>query len=166
MDPYKSSAQAAGQAAGQAAYPRLRYSPPPGPPVPQYSSSPAQSPVQYSTEMSLSQSPQSTDSQIPFNQQNQQANWNQGRPAPWQLGNHTQYGFYNGQLPDATNEASEPVQTAYGWSKDRDDSGHSVDHIRVVNYAGQPEPEDVELTLHRGLQAHQVGTHRLPQAQY
>jgi hypothetical protein len=109
--------------------------------------------------MSLSQSPQSTNSQIPINQHNQQGNWNQGRPAPWQLGNHTQYGIYNGQSHGATNEASEPVQTTYGWSEDKTDG---VERVRIVNYAEQPEPEDVELTLHRGLQARQVRTQTTP----
>jgi hypothetical protein len=57
------------------------------------------------------------------------------------------------------NEASEPAQTTYGWSKEQDDDGNSVERVRIVNYAEQPEPEDVELTLHRGLQARQVRTY-------
>ena len=117
--------------------------------------------------MSLSQSPQSTNSQIPFNQQNQQPTWNQRRPAPWQLGSHAQYGYQdNSQSHDPSNEASEPVQTTYGWSKNHGDDGNSVQRVRIVNYAEQPEPEDVELTLHRGLQARQVRTYQPLQAYY
>ena len=158
MDPnsYNTSAQAA----GGGAYPRYRYSPPPGPPIPQYPPSPTHSPAQHSTEMSLSQSPQSTSSQTPLNQQNQQANWNQRRPPLWQLGSHAQYGYHNSQLHNPSNEASEPIQTTYGWSKNQSDDRNSVERVRVVNYAERPEPEDVELTLHRGLQARQVRTHQ------
>jgi len=158
MDPFHmpSSAKAAGQATAQAPH-TIRYSPPPGPPIQQYSWSPGQSPAQGSNEMSDSHSPLSTNSHAPLN--HQPPNWNQGRPAPWQLGSHAQYGFYNPHSQHMTNEASEPVQAAYGWSKDQDDDGNSVERVRVVNYANQPEPEDVELTLHRGLQARQVSTH-------
>jgi hypothetical protein len=116
--------------------------------------------------MSSGQSPQSTSSHVPFNQErNQQGNGNQGRPAPWQLGSHAQYGFYNPQSQYSTNEASEPVQAPYGWSNEKDDDGQSLKRVRIVHYPMQPEPEDVELTLHRGLQARQVSTSPPPQAQ-
>ena len=65
-----------------------------------------------------------------------------------------------------SNEASEPAQTTFGWSKEQDDEGNSVERVRIVNYDRHPEPEDVELTLHRGLQARQVRQSPPFQAQY
>jgi len=164
MDPLYTPISA--QAAAQTPY--TRYSPPPGPPAPapEYSwsptRSPGRSPAQKSYEMSDKQSPQSTTSHVPVIQQD----WNQGRPAPWQLGSHAQYGFYNAQAQYTSNEASEPAQTTYGWSKEQDEEGNSVERVRIVNYASLSEPEDVELTLHRGLQARQVWPYRQPHAQY